>query len=111
MLVDIGGASSIVYMLRLSHTEFLQRLVARVCVLGVVSVSQCLDDDCGILSLLVRLEAHDLAYEAAGLWYGAFTLGTTHVVDFGGVVVVWSVGVERRSGLLAASAASGLAIW
>ena len=84
----MGGASSIVYVLRLSHTEFLQRLVARICVLCVVSVSQCLDDDCGILSLLVRLEAHDLAYEAAGLGYRAFALGTAHVVDVGGVVVV-----------------------
>lgn len=58
----------------------------------------------------MRLEAHDLAYETAGLGYGTLALRTTHVVDVADVVVVFLVRVGRRSGLLAASAASGLAI-
>jgi hypothetical protein len=78
--------------------------------LRIVSISQCLNDDCGILSLLVRLEAHDLAYETAGLGYGTLALGTAHVIDVVHVVVVFLVRVGRRSGLLAASAAPGLAI-
>jgi hypothetical protein len=61
--------------------------------------------------LLLRFEAHDLAYKTAGLGYGAFTLRTSHGVDVVHIVLILSVGVGRRSGLLAASAASGLAVW
>lgn len=63
------------------------------------------------MTLLLWFEAHDLAYEATRLGYGAFTLGAFHVVQGAHIDVMLLISVVSRNGLLAASSASGLAVW